>query len=94
MALAKEARGVAEEVEDLYISLEQIGALASIRRFMISHQEGVQDFDLLQTAKALRCYAGVLSMMATAVPKSTARPEQWSTFYLEPSGARANGLQS
>ena len=70
-ALAREARRIAEEVEGLYIQLEQIGAITSIRRYMIAHQEGVPDFDLLQTAKALRCYAGVLSMMAAAASKPT-----------------------
>ncbi len=68
-ALAREARRVAEEIEGLYISLEQIGALATIRRYMISHQEGVPQFDLLQTAKALRCYAGVLSLISSAASK-------------------------
>lgn len=66
-ALAREARRIAEEVEGLYISLAQKGDLASIRQYMLAHQEGVPNFDLLQTAKALRCYAGVLSLMAAAI---------------------------
>ena len=65
-ALAREARRIADEVESLYIQLEQIGTLSTIRKYMIVHQEGVPRFDLLQTAKALRCYAGVLSAIAAA----------------------------
>jgi hypothetical protein len=55
-ALAREARRIAEEVEGLYIQLEQVGALARVRHYMITHQEGVPQFDMLQAAKALRCY--------------------------------------
>jgi hypothetical protein len=69
-ALAREARRLADEAESLYIELEQAGALAKIRRYMIVHSEGVPQFNLLDAAKALRCYAGVLSMIAGA----TARP--------------------
>lgn len=69
-ALARDARRLAEEIEGLYIQLEQIGALAAVRRYMIRHEEGVPNFDLLQTAKALRCYAGTLSLMASTIAKS------------------------
>jgi hypothetical protein len=65
-ALARAARRIADEAENLYIQLEQIGALARIRQYMIIHEEGVPRFDLLQTAKALRCYAGGLSLIASA----------------------------
>jgi hypothetical protein len=65
-ALAREARRIAEEVEGLYIQLEQVGALARVRHYMVTHQEGVPQFDMLQAAKALRCYAGVLSLIASA----------------------------
>lgn len=68
-ALAREARRLADEAESLYISLEQIGALADIRRYMVTHSEGNPNLDLVQTAKALRSYAGVLSMIAGAVTK-------------------------
>jgi hypothetical protein len=39
---------------------------------MVTHQEGAPPFDMLQAAKALRCYAGVLSFIAgaTATPES------------------------
>lgn len=67
-ALAREARRLADEAEQLYISLEQIGALADIRRYMVIHSAGNPNLDLVQTAKALRCYAGVLSMIASATP--------------------------
>jgi hypothetical protein len=67
-ALAREARRLADETERQYIELEQAGALTKIRRYMIVHSEGVPQFNLLDTAKALRCYAGVLSMIASATP--------------------------
>jgi hypothetical protein len=68
-ALAREARRIAEEVEGLYIQLEQVGALARVRHYMVTHQEGVPQFDMLQAAKALRCYAGVLSLISPSETK-------------------------
>jgi hypothetical protein len=68
-ALAREARRIAEEVEGLYIQLEQVRALARVRHYMVTHQEGVPQFDMLQAAKALRCYAGVLSLIAAPPSK-------------------------
>lgn len=67
--VARKARRVAEEIEDLYIQLKQIDALAAIRQYMERHQEGFPNFDMLQAAKALRCYVGVLSMIASAMPR-------------------------
>jgi hypothetical protein len=71
----REARRLAEEMECLYIQLEQIGALATIRQYMLNHSEGSPRLDLLQTAKTLRCYAGVLSLLGSSPlalrPKST-----------------------
>jgi hypothetical protein len=64
-ALAREARRLAEEMEGLHIRLEQIGAAATIRQYMTTHSEGSPRLDLLQTAKALRCCAGVLSLLAS-----------------------------
>jgi hypothetical protein len=69
-ALAREARRLADETERLYIELEQSGALSKIKRYMIIHSEGIPQFDLLHTAKALRCYAGVLSMIASATAQT------------------------
>jgi hypothetical protein len=71
-ALAREARRIGEQVEGLYIQLEQVGALARVRHYMVTHREGVPQFDMLQAAKALRCYAGMLSLItsATATPRS------------------------
>jgi hypothetical protein len=41
---------------------------------VIIHSEGIPQFDLLHTAKALRCYAGILSTIASATTQSkTAR---------------------
>jgi hypothetical protein len=75
-ALARDVRRIAEEIEGLYIQLEQAGALATIRQFMVRHQEGVPNFDMLQASKALRCYAGALSLMTTAAakPKAASSP--------------------
>ena len=74
--VAREARRIAEEIEGLYIQLKQIDALAAIRQYMLRHQEGVPNFDLLEAAKALRCYAGVLSMIASAIPRPESRDVQ------------------
>jgi len=74
--VAREARRVAEEIEGLYIQLRQIDALAAIRQYMERHQEGVPNFDMLQAAKALRCYAGALSMIASAIPRPESRDVQ------------------
>jgi hypothetical protein len=71
-AVAREARRIADEIEGLYIQFEQIGALTAIRKYMLIHQEGNPQFDLLQTARALRCYAGVLAMIASATPRPQA----------------------
>ena len=65
-ALSREARRLADEMESLYIQLEQVGALSTVRRYMTTHSEGSPRLDLLETAKALRCYAGVLSLLATS----------------------------
>lgn len=75
-ALAREARRLAEEIENLYIQLAQTGDVRTIRQFMIRHSEGVPNFDFLHTAKALRCYAGVLlSMVPTTLPKPADKPQ-------------------
>jgi hypothetical protein len=65
-ALAREARHLAEEVESLYIRLQQAGALAKIRQYMLAHPEEVPRLDLVQTARALRCYADVLFLTSGA----------------------------
>jgi len=74
--VAREARRVAEEIEDLCIQLKQIDALAAIRQYMERHQEGVPNFDMLQAAKALRCYVGVLSMIASATSQQESLKER------------------
>jgi hypothetical protein len=68
-ALSREARRLADEMESLYIQLEQIGALGLVRHYMRTHSEGSPRLDLLETAKALRCYAGVLSVIASSTPR-------------------------
>lgn len=70
-ALAHDARRIADELEAFYVQLERVGAHAVIRQYMATHQEGVPRFDLLQAAKALRCYGGVLALIASATPRST-----------------------
>ena len=45
------------DANGFYEGAGQDGRLAKIRRYMIVHSEGVPQFDLLHTAKALRCYA-------------------------------------
>ena len=55
-ALAREARRLADEVEDLYIQLEQVGALREVLRYGISHPQEIPRVDLVQVARALRSY--------------------------------------
>jgi hypothetical protein len=74
-ALSREARRVADEMESLHIRLEQVGAMATVQKYMLTHSEGPPRLDLLQTAKALRCYAGVLSLIASV----TTRPQDHQT---------------
>jgi hypothetical protein len=50
-ALAREARRVAEEMEGLYIQLEQIGALATILQYMLNHSEGSQRLHAMPDSK-------------------------------------------
>jgi len=71
--------GASPKRSKLYIQLEQVGALARVRHYMVTHQEGVPQFDMLQAAKALRCYAGVLSLVAGAIGLSglSDSPESW-----------------
>ena len=71
--------GASPKRPKLYIQLEQVGALARVRHYMVTHQEGVPQFDMLQAAKALRCYAGVLSLVAGAIGLSglSGSPESW-----------------
>jgi hypothetical protein len=57
MALARESRRIAKEVEQFYISLAEKGELVRIRSFLIAHKDGAPNFDLVQAAKSLRCYA-------------------------------------
>jgi hypothetical protein len=64
-ALAREARRLADEVESLFIQLAECGALAVIQRYMICHSEGNPTLDLLHTAKALRAYAGTLTLLSS-----------------------------
>jgi hypothetical protein len=50
---------------------------------MVTHQEGIPQFDMLQAAKALRCYAGALSLIAsaTATPRiSRSQETQLAAF--------------
>lgn len=68
-ALARDVRRIAEEVENLYIQLVQIGALADVRRYAVAHPQEIPRLDLVQMARALRCYAGALSVIAAASPK-------------------------
>jgi hypothetical protein len=73
-AIARDARRIADDIESIYIRLQQIGTLSAIRKYMVLHQEGVPHFDLLEAAKGLRCYAGVLSMIASGTPQP--KPER------------------
>jgi hypothetical protein len=62
--LVQNARRLADEMESLCGQLQRTGALIAIRRFMDLHSEGNSYFDMLDAAKGLRCYAGLLSVLA------------------------------
>jgi len=70
IALARDTRRLAEEIESLYIELEQTNSLATIRRYMLTHQGGTPGFDMLHAAKALRSFAGVLSLISSPASQS------------------------
>jgi hypothetical protein len=70
VALVHQVRRLADEIDSLHFLLDHAGALVEIRRYSQVHSEQIPDLDLLQTAKALRSYAGTLSVIASTAPKS------------------------
>ena len=70
-ALAREARRLADEMEGLCGQLQKTGALFDIRRFMQLHSMGNHGMDMLDAAKTLRTYAGILSAISSAPQQQT-----------------------
>ena len=70
-ALAREARHLADEMENLCGQLQKTGALTAIRQFMQLHSQGNPGLDVLDAAKTLRAYAGVLSAISPAPQQQT-----------------------
>jgi len=75
VALVHKVRRLADEVESLYRELDQVGALAEIRRYSQIHYDQIPPLDLLQIAGVLRCYAGTLSLLASTAPKPQPVPD-------------------
>lgn len=73
-ALVEDARRIADEVEILSGQLYRIGALSAIRQFMELHSEGNACFDMLDAAKNLRSFAGILSVIAATPYRPPAKP--------------------
>lgn len=71
VALVRQVRRLADELESLSCQFEKTGALSAIRRFMELHAEGNPDFDMLDAAKNLRSYAGILSIIG----RTSSKPE-------------------
>jgi hypothetical protein len=70
-SLAREARRLADEMESLCGQLQKTGALTAIRRFMQLHAQGNLSMDILDAAKTLRTYAGILSAISSAPQQQT-----------------------
>jgi hypothetical protein len=73
-ALAREARHLADAMESLCGQLLKTGALVAIRRFMQLHAQGNPDLDILDAAKTLRAYAGILSAISLTPQQTPAGP--------------------
>ena len=69
VALVRQVRRLADEIESIHFLLDHAGALVEIRRYAQVHYELIPHLDLLQTAHSLRCYAGTLSSIASTAPK-------------------------
>jgi len=72
--LAQDARRLAEEIESLCGRLQKIDALSAIRRFMALHSEGNSQFDMIDAAKNLRSYAGILAFLGSKSPDPEIQP--------------------
>jgi hypothetical protein len=94
--LIRDARRLADEVERLHGEFERTGALLRVRKLMALHSEGNSQFDMLDAAKNLRSFAGILAFLTSKsrepeiqpIP-SKSRPRH--TPYM-PSKATASGL--
>jgi len=73
-ALVQDALRLAEEMESLCGQLQRTGGLIAIRRFMDLHSWGNSYFDMLDAAKGLSCYAGLLSVIAARSQQTPAGP--------------------
>jgi len=75
-ALAQDTRRLADEIESLYRQFQKLDALSAIRRLMALHSEGNPQFDMLDAAKNLRSYAGILSALTSK--SKTKRGGSWA----------------
>lgn len=72
--LIRDARRLADEVEQLHKNFERTGALLRVRKLMALHSEGNPQFDMLDAAKNLRSYAGILSFLTWKSPEPEIQP--------------------
>ena len=70
VALVRQVRRLADELETLSCQFERTGALSAIRRFIELDEEGNPNFDMFGAAKNLRSYAGVLSLLTSKSPRA------------------------
>jgi hypothetical protein len=68
-SLIHDAQRLADEIESLLGQFQRIDALSAIRRYTALHSVGNPNFEMLNAAKNLRCYAGILSIIARTSPK-------------------------
>jgi len=72
--LIRDARRLAEEMERLHSEFERTGALLRVRKLMALHSEGNLQFDMLDAAKHLRSYAGILAFLTSKSPEPETQP--------------------
>jgi hypothetical protein len=72
--LIRDARRLAEEMERLHSEFERTGALLRVRKLMALHSEGNSQFDMLDAAKNLRSYAGLLTFLSSRSSEPDVQP--------------------
>lgn len=71
IALAQNARRVAQELEELSASFDRAGGAAMVTRFAAAHQMEIPRLDLPGSVRALRSNAGMLFLIANSLAHRT-----------------------
>lgn len=80
IALAQNARRVAEELEELSTNLHQANGPVMIMRYAEAHQMEIPRLDLAESVRALRSNAGMLFLIANSLQhRATPSNEAQST---------------